>query len=189
MLSNIEKLDLLEEKVSVCMKCPALCEGRIKTVFGTGNPNPEIVILGEGPGREEAESGLPFVGKSGKLLTNILESLGIQREDVYILNIVKCRPPNNRTPLPEEANNCRSFLDLQLQILKPKYIVCLGACAAQNLLKTTATITSLRGVLHQLETPVQAQVLATYHPSYLLRNPPAKKLVWEDLQLLPITKS
>ena len=189
-MSREVKLQAVQEKVAACMKCPALVANRTQTVFGSGNPNASIVFIGEGPGKDEDEQGLPFVGKSGQLLTNILTACGIKREDVYILNIVKCRPPGNRAPQPEEASNCRLFLELQLRIINPKYIVCLGAVAAQNLLQTETKISALRGEWHVFSLddtfgmPVNSKVLCTWHPSYLLRNPAAKIDAWNDMQIL-----
>lgn len=175
----------IADKVSRCKKCQELVVNRIKTVPGEGNPNAKIVLIGEGPGQSEAEQGIPFVGRAGKLLNNILQACNLKREEVYILNIVKCRPPGNRTPLPEEVKNCRPFLDLQLKVIRPTYIVCLGAVAAQNLLAVTTPISVLRGEWREYRCPeYTAKVLCTYHPSYLLRNPSAKKDTWEDMKML-----
>lgn len=149
------------------------------------------MVLGEGPGQNEAEIGEPFVGKSGRLLTNILESAGFPREQVYITNILKCRPPGNRDPKPDEAANCRKFLDLQIRCIDPEWIICLGRIASVFLLRKEpdTRIGSLRGTIHEYQ---GKKVIATYHPSFLLRNPAAKKDVWDDLQpvilaLLPQT--
>jgi uracil-DNA glycosylase len=180
-MNKKEKLQLIADKISQCQRCSELCVNRLKTVPGDGNPDTKIVLLGEGPGKDESEQGIPFCGRSGRLLTNILTACGIQREDVFIANILKCRPPNNRTPSSEEAQNCRPFLDLQLKVIVPKYIVCLGTCAAQNLLGVDTPISKMRGKWHEYK---GIKVLPTFHPSYLLRNPSAKKDVWNDLQLL-----
>lgn len=184
-MQNSEKLAVLQEKVCECTKCPDLVANRTQTVFGVGNPDADIVFCGEGPGKDEDTQGVPFVGRAGKLLTNILNATGLEREDVYILNIVKCRPPGNRNPTPEEAENCRPFLDLQLKVINPKYIVCLGAVASQNLLGVETPIGAMRGNWFDYQMPpVNAKVLCTWHPAYLLRNSEAKKDTWNDLQLL-----
>lgn len=186
MLTTAEKLDLINKKVCACEKCPALVESRTNTVFGDGNPKAKVVFLGEGPGADEDKQGVPFVGRAGQLLNNILSACDLDRqEDAYILNIVKCRPPGNRNPTPVEANNCRSFLDLQLRTIRPRFIVAMGSVAAQNLLGVKVGITALRRQnWHEIEEPISAKVLCTFHPAYLLRNPPAKEDVWEDMQKL-----
>lgn len=184
-MTNEQKLKLLAEKVSVCQKCQELVENRTQTVFGEGNPNSKIVFIGEAPGKNEDENGVPFVGKAGQLLTNILASCGLKREGIYILNILKCRPPGNRTPTDQECENCRPFLELQLKIVNPTFIVCLGAVAANNILKRKEGIGRLRGSWFKYENPpVNASVICTFHPAFLLRNPAAKKEVWEDMQTL-----
>lgn len=183
-MDRSEKLELLREKVATCEKCPVLAETRNKTVFGEGNPHAEVLFLGEAPGANEDQEGRPFVGKAGQLLTNILQSCGIRREDIYIANICKCRPPSNRVPSEQEATNCRPFLDLQLTVIKPKIIVCLGSVAAQNLLRTKTGISKLRGEFHEITDPIKAKVLCTWHPAYLLRNPAEKQGTWDDMQLL-----
>ena len=138
--------------------------------------------MGEAPGADEDRQGLPFVGRAGQLLTDIIvKGMGLNREDVYILNTIKCRPPGNRTPLPQEAANCREYLDQQLDIIRPEFICCLGAVAAQNLLGTTASIGQLRGRIHELR---GIKVVCTYHPAYLLRTPEAKRQTWDDIKLL-----
>jgi DNA polymerase len=158
-----------------------LAQTRTKTVFGVGNPQARILFIGEAPGADEDRQGEPFVGRAGQLLNQIIAACKIQREEVYICNILKCRPPENRTPAPEECANCREYLDTQLAIVDPQYIVCWGTVAAQNLLRTETTIGKLRGRFFQHG---RAKVLCTYHPSYLLRNPAAKKDVWEDMKFL-----
>jgi DNA polymerase len=150
-------------------------------VFGDGNPKARLVFLGEAPGADEDRTGIPFVGRAGQLLTKIIEACRLTREEVYILNILKCRPPGNRNPLPEEAANCRPYLDRQLELIEPEFICCLGSVAAQNLLATTETIGRLRGRLHDYR---GIQVACTYHPAYLLRNPAAKADTWEDMKML-----
>ena len=174
-------LNIIEQEVRKCEQCAELAAGRTQTVFGDGNPQARLCFLGEAPGRDEDRQGVPFVGRAGKLLNDIIEACTWQREDVYILNVIKCRPPENRNPAPEEAENCRGFLQRQLEIIKPEYICCLGTVAAQNLLDTKETIGRLRGQFHEYQ---GIKVLATYHPAYLLRNPSAKRQVWDDMQML-----
>ena len=176
-----EELTALAARVAKCARCQELAETRTQTVFGVGNPNAKIMFIGEAPGADEDAQGEPFVGRAGKLLNKIIEACGITREEIYICNILRCRPPENRNPLPEEAANCREYLDGQIAIVRPRYIVCWGTIAAQNLLDSGQTIGKLRGEFHQHG---KAKVLCTYHPSYLLRNPSAKKDVWEDMQFL-----
>jgi len=169
-------------QVAACVRCAELARTRTQTVFGSGNPCARLVFLGEAPGADEDRQGQPFVGRAGQLLTDIIvKGLRMRREDVYILNILKCRPPDNRTPLPSEAANCREYLDRQLEIIRPEFICCLGAVAAQNLLGVSTSIGQLRGRVLNYE---GIKVVCTYHPAYLLRNPAAKRPVWEDLQLL-----
>jgi DNA polymerase len=168
--------------VAACTRCRELARTRTQTVFGSGNPWARLVFMGEAPGADEDRQGLPFVGLAGQLLTDMIEKgMGLRREEVYILNTIKCRPPGNRAPLPEEAANCREYLDAQLDILRPEFLCCLGAVAAQNLLGVTAPIGRLRGSFHDYQ---GIKVICTYHPAYLLRTPSAKRDVWEDLQLL-----
>ena len=180
--SRVEALALVARDVAKCTRCSELARTRTQTVFGVGNPFAELVFCGEAPGADEDRQGEPFVGRAGQLLTDIItKGMKLRREDVYILNILRCRPPGNRTPLPVEAAACREFLDRQLAIIQPKYICCLGAVAAQNLLETDTPIGRLRGVIHDFH---GIKVLCTYHPAYLLRNPSAKRHVWEDIQIL-----
>ncbi len=174
-------LEIVRGEVAACTRCRELAETRTQTVFGVGNPQARLCFLGEAPGADEDRQGEPFVGKAGQLLTKIIEACTLRREDVYILNVLKCRPPGNRNPLPDETANCRGFLDRQLEIIRPEFICCLGAVAAQNLLGTDKSIGRLRGRMHEY---LGAKVLCTYHPAYLLRNPEAKKDVWQDMQLL-----
>jgi DNA polymerase len=161
-----------------CTRCK-LHRGRTKLVFGDGNPNAQLVFVGEGPGRDEDAQGLPFVGRAGKLLTQMIEAMGLQREDVYICNVVKCRPPENRTPEKDEVQICSPFLLRQLDAIAPKVIVCLGSVAAQTLLETNRGISHFRGEWLDFR---GRKLMATYHPAYLLRNPSAKGEVWKDLQ-------
>jgi DNA polymerase len=185
-LSLVERriaLETLAVEVKACERCPELCSTRTQTVFADGSPMAEVCFLGEAPGADEDAQGLPFVGAAGQLLNKIIAACGFQREEVYICNILKCRPPGNRTPLANEAANCRAFLDRQLEIVAPKYIVALGGCAATNLLNTTLSIAKLRGRFHDYK---GSQVVVTYHPAYLLphKAPEKKREVWEDMQML-----
>ncbi len=161
-----------------CTRCK-LHRGRNKLVFGDGNPNAQLVFVGEGPGRDEDAQGLPFVGRAGKLLNQMIEAMGLQRKDVYICNIVKCRPPENRAPEKDEVEICSPFLFRQLDTIAPKVIVCLGSVAAQTLLETNRGISQFRGQWLDFR---GRKLMATYHPAYLLRNPSAKGEVWKDLQ-------
>ncbi len=178
---RVVELKILSEKVAHCTRCSELASTRTQTVFGVGNPEARLVFIGEAPGADEDATGEPFVGKAGQLLNKIIEAMQLTREEIYICNILRCRPPGNRLPEPDEAAHCREYLDGQLALINPEYIVCWGSCASQNLLGVTETIGKLRGRLHQYG---QAKVVCTYHPSYLLRNPAAKKDVWEDMKWL-----
>lgn len=177
----LEQLQILRDDVAQCQKCPQLASSRTQTVFGAGSVSPRLCFLGEAPGADEDASGIPFVGRAGKLLTKIIEACTLSREDVYILNVLKCRPPENRRPHPEEVENCRSFFEQQLEIVRPEFICCLGASAAHALLETTQSIGSLRKKWFEYK---ESRVICTYHPSYLLRNPSAKRDVWEDMKRL-----
>jgi DNA polymerase len=168
-------------ELRTCTLCRELASTRKQTVYGVGNPRPRVVFFGEAPGADEDRQGEPFVGRAGQLLTKIIEACGWQRSDVYIMNVLKCRPPENRNPAPNEVDNCRPFFERQFEILRPEYIVCVGTVPAQALLETGDSIGKLRGRFFKYR---DSKVLATYHPSYLLRTPSAKKLVWEDMQLL-----
>lgn len=178
---RVIELKVLSERVAKCTRCEELASTRTQTVFGVGNPEAKVVFIGEAPGADEDAQGEPFVGKAGQLLNKIIEAMKLTREEIYICNVLRCRPPGNRLPEATEAANCREYLDGQLRIINPEFIVCWGSCAAQNLLNSTETIGKLRKRWFQYN---QARVLCTYHPSYLLRNPAAKKDVWEDMQLL-----
>lgn len=167
----------LKEKVSECVKC-GLHKERRNTVFGAGPVNAELMFIGEGPGEDEDIQGLPFVGRAGQLLTKMITAMRFDRNDVYIANIVKCRPPNNRNPSEEEAAQCIPYLEKQIEIIKPKSIVLLGAVPARYILKVEA-ISKVRGTWQEYK---GIRVMPTYHPAYLLRNPAAKKDVWEDLK-------
>jgi uracil-DNA glycosylase family 4 len=174
-------LEVLQAEVAGCTRCAELAATRKQTVFGTGRSDARLVFFGEAPGADEDASGEPFVGKAGQLLTKIIEACTLRREDVYIMNVLKCRPPGNRTPLPGEVANCRPFFERQFEIIRPEFICCLGASAAQALLATTESIGRLRGRWFTFGT---AEVICTYHPSYLLRNPAAKRDVWDDMKRL-----
>jgi len=175
-----DTLPIIQAEVAGCQKCE-LAETRNKTVFGVGNPNARLCFLGEAPGADEDQQGEPFVGRAGQLLTRIIEACTLQRSDVYILNVLKCRPPGNRNPLPHEVTACRGYLDRQLALIRPEYICCLGTIAAQTLLETDTPIGRMRGKFFEYR---GVQVMCTYHPAYLLRNPAAKKDVWEDMKVL-----
>lgn len=178
---RVAQLQVLQQKVAKCRRCDELARTRTQTVFGVGNPEAKILFIGEAPGADEDKQGEPFVGRAGQLLNDIIKACHLQREDIYICNVLRCRPPGNRLPSPEEAGHCREYLDGQIAIVNPEYIVCWGSCAAQNLLGTTMPIGKLRGQFFQYG---RAKVLCTYHPSYLLRNPAAKKDVWNDMKFL-----
>jgi len=168
----------IREDLGDCTRCK-LHKGRNKIVFGDGNPKAQLVFVGEGPGADEDAQGLPFVGRAGKLLTQMIEAMGLQRSDVYICNVVKCRPPENRAPEPDEVAACSPFLMRQIDSIHPKVIVCLGATAAKTILNTARGISQFRGEWLEWR---GHKLMATYHPAYLLRNPPAKADVWKDLQ-------
>ena len=168
----------VREDLGECTRCK-LYKHRHTIVFGDGNPKAELVFVGEGPGADEDAQGLPFVGRAGKLLTQMIEAMGLERKDVYICNVVKCRPPENRTPEDDEVSTCSPFLLRQLAVIAPKVIVCLGAVAAKTLLRTNRGISQFRGQWLDYR---GSKLMATYHPAYLLRNPNAKGEVWKDLQ-------
>lgn len=168
----------IREDIGDCTRCK-LHKGRHNIVFGDGSAKAELVFIGEGPGADEDAQGLPFVGRAGKLLTQMIEAMGLQRKDVYICNVVKCRPPENRAPEPDEVETCSPYLLRQIEVIKPKVIVCLGAVAAKTLLQTNRGITQFRGQWLEWR---GHKLMATYHPAYLLRNPNAKGEVWKDLQ-------
>ncbi len=173
-----ETLEDVRQDVSQCRLC-SLCETRRNVVFGEGDPQAKIVFVGEAPGADEDAQGLPFVGRAGQLLTNIIKAMGLERKDVYICNILKCRPPGNRNPQTEEIRLCEPYLKRQLKILSPRVICALGTFSAQTLLAKDTPITALRGRFHDYE---GIPLMPTYHPAYLLRNSSAKKPVWEDIQ-------
>ena len=174
-------LEVIDREVQACKRCPELVANRNKTVFGVGNIRPRLLFFGEAPGADEDQQGEPFVGRAGQLLDKIIEACTLRREDVYIMNVLKCRPPGNRAPLEEETENCRGFFERQLAILRPEFIVCLGASAVKALLHSAFSIGKMRGRFYDYK---GARVAVTYHPAYLLRNPAAKKEVWEDMKMV-----
>lgn len=177
---RITLLEQLQAETSPCLKCP-LGETRHNLVFGSGNPDANIMFIGEAPGADEDEQGLPFVGAAGRLLTKIIESIGLGREEVYIANILKCRPPRNRDPQPGEVAACEPYLHRQIGLIQPAVICALGRIAAQALLKTSASLTKMRGKVHRYQ---GRPLVVTYHPAALLRNPNWKRPTWEDVQML-----
>lgn len=175
-----ETLEDIRVDIGDCRRCP-LCKERKTIVFGEGNPKAKIMFIGEGPGADEDAQGRPFVGRAGQLLDRMIAAMKLKRGDVYIANIVKCRPPGNRAPKPLEIDTCTQFLERQIRAVKPEFICALGTVAAQYLMKTDKPISVMRGKFHERD---GAKLMPTYHPAYLLRNPQAKKMVWEDLQMI-----
>jgi uracil-DNA glycosylase family 4 len=176
--STMVTLEDVRKELGDCKRCK-LHRGRKTIVFGEGNEKATLMLIGEGPGYDEDVQGRPFVGKAGQLLTKILQSINLPREEVYIANIIKCRPPQNRNPEPDEIQNCSPFLMKQIEAIQPKIICALGTFSTQSLLKTDTKITALRGKLFDLE---GIKVIPTYHPAFLLRNPDKKREVWEDMK-------
>jgi DNA polymerase len=172
-------LNIIREEIGECTRC-ALHTGRNKLVFADGDPNARLMFVGEGPGADEDAQGLPFVGRAGQLLNNMISAMGLKREEVYICNVVKCRPPGNRAPEPEEANTCVPFLFKQIDVVRPQVIVALGATAATYLLGQRQPLAGLRGRVHAFR---GTQLIVTYHPAFLLRDPRQKKEAWADLQI------
>jgi uracil-DNA glycosylase family 4 len=170
----------LRARVAACTRC-ALCSTRTQTVFGVGNPQAEWLVVGEAPGAEEDRQGEPFVGRAGQLLNSMLRAIGLAREQVYIANVLKCRPPGNRDPTAIEAAECLPYLEQQIALLKPKIMLAVGRIAAQNLLRTDVTLGRLRQQVHRFGVS-QVPLVATYHPAYLLRTPTDKRKAWEDLK-------
>ncbi len=175
-----QELDSLAKQVAVCKQC-SLHESRTQTVFGAGSSNADWLVIGEAPGADEDRQGEPFVGRAGKLLNSMLLAMGLRREQVFIANILKCRPPNNRDPKPEEVVACAAFLQQQIELIQPKIILAVGRIAAQNLLKVDTPIGKMRGNRYQ-HPDNNLPVIVTYHPAYLLRSPREKRKVWEDLK-------
>jgi len=177
---NAAVLDAMARSISDCELC-GLCKGRTQTVFGVGNPNARLMFIGEAPGRDEDAQGEPFVGRAGQLLTDIIKAMKLRREDVYIANVVKCRPPENRNPEPDEMESCRPFILKQIEIIRPEVIVTLGKVPLQGLFRKNMAITRTRGTWLSFE---GVKLMPTYHPAYLLRNPSAKRDVWSDMKLV-----
>ena len=171
-------LETFRQQICECVRCP-LGHTRTNFVFGSGNPDADILFVGEAPGQQEDRQGLPFVGAAGELLTKIIGAIQLSRDDVYICNVLKCHPPNNRDPQPDEVASCEPYLQRQIEIVRPRVICCMGRHAAHALLKTEASLSRLRGKLHQYQ---GIPLIVTYHPAALLRNPGYKRAVWEDVK-------
>jgi uracil-DNA glycosylase len=176
-----EALVAIREDIGDCTRCKLHTLGRTQVVFGVGNPEADLMFVGEAPGADEDEQGIPFIGRAGQLLTKIIEAIDLKRDDVYIANIIKCRPPQNRNPEPDEVASCEPFLFRQIDVVKPRVIVALGKYAAQTLLRSEAPISRLRGQVFDYR---GAKLIPTFHPAYLLRNPSSKREVWEDMKLV-----
>lgn len=176
---RVSAMRIIREEIGDCTRC-ALHKGRNKIVFADGDPNARLMFVGEGPGADEDAQGLPFVGRAGQLLNNMIGAMGLKREEVYIANVVKCRPPSNRTPEPEEANTCSPFLFRQIDVVRPEVLVALGATAATYLLGQRQPLAGLRGRVHSFR---GTKLIVTYHPAFLLRDPRQKKEAWADLQI------
>jgi uracil-DNA glycosylase len=178
---SAEALATVRSDIGDCTRCKLHTLGRRQIVFGVGNPEADLMFVGEAPGADEDVQGEPFVGRAGQLLTKIIEAIGLKRDDVYIANVIKCRPPGNRNPEPDEVDQCEPFLFRQIEIIKPKVIVALGKFAAQTLLRTLDPISRLRGRVYDYR---GAKLIPTFHPAYLLRNPSSKREVWEDMKVV-----
>jgi uracil-DNA glycosylase len=176
-----DALVAVRTEIGDCTRCKLHAQGRKQIVFGVGNPNADLMFVGEAPGADEDVQGIPFVGRAGQLLTRIIEAIGLTREDVYIANVIKCRPPGNRNPEQDEVETCEPFLFQQIDIIKPKVIVALGTFAARALLRTLDPISRLRGRVYEYR---GAKLIPTFHPAYLLRNPSSKREVWEDMKVV-----
>jgi DNA polymerase len=179
--SSAEALVAVRTEIGDCTRCKLHAQGRTQIVFGVGNPDADLMFVGEAPGGDEDIQGIPFVGRAGQLLTKIIEAIGLKRDEVYIANVIKCRPPGNRNPEPDEVAMCEPFLFKQIDIIKPKVIVALGKFGAQTLLRTLDPISRLRGRVYDYR---GAKLIPTFHPAYLLRNPASKREVWEDMKLV-----
>jgi len=179
-LAGVSDLDTLRAHIGICTRCKLCKQGRSQVVFGVGNPNADLMFVGEAPGADEDRLGEPFVGRAGQLLTKIIEAIQLQRSEVYIANVIKCRPPENRNPEPDEIATCEPFLNRQIDLIKPRVIVALGTFAAKALLKTDAPISRLRGRVHDFRGG--SKLIATFHPAFLLRSPDRKRDVWEDMK-------
>jgi DNA polymerase len=180
-LNASDALAAVRGDIGDCTRCKLHTLGRTQIVFGVGNPNADLMFVGEAPGADEDVQGIPFVGRAGQLLTKIIEAIDFRRDDVYIANVIKCRPPGNRNPDPDEVETCEPFLFQQIDLIKPKVIVALGKFAAQALLRTEDPISRLRGRVFDYR---GAKLIPTFHPAYLLRNPASKREVWEDMKLV-----
>jgi len=176
-----DALAAVRADIGDCTRCKLHAQGRRQIVFGVGNPDADLMFVGEAPGADEDIQGIPFVGRAGQLLTKIIEAIGLKRDDVYIANVIKCRPPGNRNPEPDEVETCEPFLFQQIDIIKPKVIVALGKFGAQTLLRTLDPISRLRGRVYNFR---GAKLVPTFHPAYILRNPSSKRDVWEDMKLV-----
>jgi uracil-DNA glycosylase len=179
--SAADALAAVRADIGDCTRCKLHAQGRKQIVFGVGNPDADLMFVGEAPGADEDQQGIPFVGRAGQLLTKIIEAIGLSRDDVYIANVIKCRPPGNRNPEPDEVETCEPFLFQQIDLIKPKVIVALGKFGAQTLLRTLDPISRLRGRVYDYR---GAKLIPTFHPAYLLRNPSSKREVWEDMKLV-----
>ncbi len=180
---DVRSISGLEVKINKCEKC-SLGKTRKNFVYGTGNPNADVMVIGEAPGADEDEQGLPFVGRAGKLLTDILKAINFSREEIFICNILKCRPPENRNPNPEEILKCEPYLIKQIELIKPKLILCVGTFAGQTMLRVKEPLGKMRGKFYNIKFGnTEVKVMVTYHPAALLRNPNWKKPTWEDVQL------
>ncbi len=179
--NSVDALAAIRADIGDCTRCKLHTLGRTQVVFGVGNPNADLMFVGEAPGADEDEQGIPFIGRAGQLLTKIIEAIALTREDVYIANIIKCRPPQNRNPEPDEVATCEPFLFQQIDAIKPKIIVALGKYAAQTLLRTDTPISRLRGQQFDYR---GSTLIPTFHPAYLLRNPSSKREVWDDMKLV-----
>ena len=179
--SPAEALVAVRTEIGDCVRCKLHTQGRKQIVFGVGNPNADLMFVGEAPGADEDVQGIPFVGRAGQLLTKIIEAIDLKRDEVYIANVIKCRPPGNRNPEQDEVETCEPFLFQQIDIIKPKVIVALGTFAARALLRTLDPISRLRGRIFEYR---GAKLIPTFHPAYLLRNPASKREVWEDMKLV-----
>lgn len=177
----VAALRLIREDIGDCTRCRLHKQGRKQIVFGVGNPKADLMFIGEAPGADEDQQGEPFVGRAGQLLNNMIKAMGLRREDVYIANIIKCRPPNNRTPERDECDTCSPFLFRQIEVVKPKVIVALGAVAAKTLLAVNSSMAELRGRWYDFR---NTKLAVTYHPAFLLRDPRQKKETWKDLQMV-----
>ena len=180
-LTPVDALAAVRADIGDCTRCKLHTLGRTQVVFGVGNPAAGLMFVGEAPGADEDVQGVPFVGRAGQLLTKIVEAIGLTREDVYIANVIKCRPPQNRNPEPDEVSTCEPFLFQQIDIIRPKVIVALGKFGAQTLLRTLEPISKLRGRVFEYR---GSKLIPTFHPAYLLRNPSSKREVWEDMKLV-----